>query len=127
MEIIQVSIIALSTVILATSIKGLRPEIAILLSISACITIVVFLTGYLAEIIDLLKEIANDINLDISFAGIILKIIAVAYICEFSASVCRDSGETAIASKVELAGKILILYLSTPIILAFLKTLTDIV
>ena len=119
------TIIALASVILMTSIKNLRPEIAVLLSISACITIVLFLTGYLVDIINVIKGIADDINLDFSFAGIILKIVAIAYISEFSSSVCRDAGETAIASKVELAGKILILYTSSPVILAFLEMLTD--
>lgn len=120
------TIIALASVILITSIKNLRPEIAVLLSISACITIVLFLTGYLIDVIEVLKEIADDINLDFSFAGIILKIVAIAYIAEFSSSICRDADETAIASKVELAGKILILYTSSPVILAFLKMITDI-
>lgn len=121
------TVVALSAVMLSMSIKNFRPEIAILISISACITIILFLTGYLSDVIDMLREIADNICLDTTFMGIILKIVAIAYICEFSSSVCKDAGETAIASKVELAGKILILYTSSPVILAFLKMLTDMI
>ena len=73
-----------------------------------------------------LNEITGKINLDLSFTGIILKIIAIAYVCEFSAQLCKDAGETAIATKVELAGKIMILFTSAPIMLSLLELLTDI-
>jgi len=122
-----VAIVALTAALLAVSIKSTRPEIAILISVSACIMIVIYCSGYLANVIYVLKEMAADINLDLSFSGIILKIVAIAYICEFSAALCKDAGEKAIASKVELAGKILILFTSSPVILAFLEMLTDII
>jgi len=127
MEIIQIASIALIATILITTIKGNRPEIGILISVSACAIILFVSSGYLNSVFSVLEEIASDIDIDLSFAQIILKIVAIAYICEFSSQVCKDAGETAIATKVELAGKILILFTSAPVILSFLEMLTGIV
>ena len=56
---------------------------------------------------------------------IILKVIGVAYICEFVSSVCKDAGESAVASKVEAGGKIIIVYLALPILTSLLDLLAN--
>lgn len=55
---------------------------------------------------------------------ILLKVLAVAYIADFVAQVCKDAGEEAIGSKVELAGKIIIFYIAVPVMMSVLETLT---
>jgi len=56
----------------------------------------------------------------------ILKIIGIAYIAEFGAEVCKDAGEGAIASKIELAGKVIIIVLAAPIITSLLDLIVEI-
>ncbi|MFR8071682.1 MAG: SpoIIIAC/SpoIIIAD family protein, partial [Anaerovoracaceae bacterium] len=56
-----------------------------------------------------------------TFFPVILKVLAVAYITDFTAQLCRDAGEASIGSKVELAGKIIIFYLAMPILTAILE------
>lgn len=127
MDIIQIAFIALVSTILAVTVKTQRPEIGILISLITGIMIFAISSSYLRSIFEVLNEIASGIDLDLSFIGIMLKIVAIAYVCEFSSQVCKDAGETSIASKVELAGKILILFISTPIIMSLLELLTEIV
>lgn len=127
MEIVQIAAIALIATILAVTVKSIRPEMAMLISIAACVMIVSSSFGYLKTIISVIEEITSEIDLDISFGALILKIISIAYICQFSSQVCKDAGEGAIAAKVELAGKILILFASAPVIMAFVELLIQIV
>ncbi len=125
MDILQIVIIAVIATLLIAVLKAQKPELAVLLSIAAGVLILSFTSAYLDSIVDILNEITRRINLDLAFVNIILKIIAVAYLCEFGAQVCKDAGETAIATKVELAGKILIVYLASPILLSLLNLLTS--
>lgn len=125
MDILQVVIIAIIATLLIAVIKAQRPELAILLSVAAGVLILAFAAAYLDSIVSILREITNRVNLDLAFVNIILKIVAVAYLCEFGAQVCKDAGEAAIATKVELAGKILIVYLASPILLSLLNLLTS--
>ena len=127
MEILQISVIAIIATILAVTIKSEKPEISLIIGLVTGVMILIFLMSYLIGIIQTVKEISDNIELDLSFVNIVLKIIAIAYISEFSSNICKDAGENAIASKVELAGKILILFSSMPIILSLLKLLSDIV
>lgn len=125
MDILQIVIIAIIATLLIAVLKAQKPELAILLSIAAGILILSFASAYLDSIVRILSEITSRINLDLAFVNIILKIIAIAYLCEFGAQVCKDAGEAAIATKVELAGKILIVYLASPILLSLLNLLTS--
>lgn len=127
MEIIQIATIALVGTILAVTLKSQRPEFALLISLAAGTIILYILSSYLKSVFDVIGEISSDIDLDVSFIEIIFKIVSIAYICEFSSQVCRDAGEAAIATKVELAGKILILFTSAPIILSLLELLTELI
>lgn len=127
MIIFQVSAFALISALLVMTVKDEKPEIAILISVTAGIGIFIFISSYLKSILTVLTEIADEIELDLSLVGTMLKIIAIAYICEFTSQICKDSGILSLASKVELAGKILILFTSAPIVLSLLELLRRII
>lgn len=71
--------------------------------------------------IALISELAENANIHIVYLQTILKIIGIAYIAEFGAQIAKDAGQGAIASKIELAGKIFILVLAIPIIKAVIE------
>lgn len=80
----------------------------------------------LKNIIDLFNNLSSKIGANGEFIALLVKITGIAIITEFAVSICNDSGETAIASKVDLGGKILIIGTSIPIIVELLKTLLEI-
>jgi stage III sporulation protein AD len=126
MEIFQIVGLALIAAVLSVLIKGQRPDIAIQISIAAGIIIFLFMIVRISTVIVLLKDLANRVNIDIVYLGTVLKIIGIAYITTFGADVCRDAGEGSIASKIEFAGKILIMVLAVPILMAVLDTMLKI-
>ena len=73
-------------------------------------------------VVSTLKSIADKADVGSLHLATLLKIVGVAYIAEFGAQVCRDAQEGAIASKVELAGKVIIMALSIPIVLVILDS-----
>ena len=54
---------------------------------------------------------------------VVVKVLGIDYITDFAAQVCRDAGENGIASKVEMAGKVLIFYVSLPVFTSLIKML----
>ena len=80
----------------------------------------------LAGIVSLLSSLASKANINTQFLGILLKITGIAILTEYSTSICRDTGETAIATKIELGGKIIIIGLSIPIISVLLEAIIKI-
>ena len=74
----------------------------------------------------MLNNLANKANINTQFLGILLKITGIAFLTEFAVSICRDSGESAIASKIDLGGKAIVIAMSIPIISALLELIIKI-
>lgn len=123
MEIFQVVGIALIGVILVVVLRRTNPEIAIQLSLITGVIIFMMLVGSIGKVVTTLQTLATRGGVNFLYLDTVLKVVGVAYLAEFGAQVCRDAGEGAIATKVEMAGKVLIMVMAVPIILAILEIL----
>lgn len=121
MEIAQVVGLAIVAVVVLLVIRRDRPEMAVLLSVVVGLVIFFMVAQRLAAVIDFLRDLAARARVDSLYLNTILKIVGIAYIAEIGAQVCRDAQETSVAAKVELAGKVLILVLAMPIVMAILE------
>jgi stage III sporulation protein AD len=84
--------------------------------------IFLFLVDQIYEIIRMVERIAINASVNLIYVETILKIIGIAYIAEFGAQITKDAGQGAIASKIELGGKILILTMAIPILTVIIET-----
>ena len=110
---------------IATLLKEHKPEFKIYISIVVGIIIFAIAADQLKDFIYLINKLTQRINVNQNFVGILLKITGIAILTEFAVSICNDSGETSIASKIDLGGKIIILSMSVPIITSLLEVLLD--
>ncbi|NLM42470.1 MAG: stage III sporulation protein AD [Clostridiales bacterium] len=115
MDIMQIVALGIIGAIMATILKEYKPEYAIQLSIVAGLVIFISILGKFNQVLEVLKGYAIKADIDILYFSTILKIVGIAYITEFGAQICRDAGESSIATKVELAGKVLIMAIAVPI------------
>lgn len=122
MEMIQIVGLGIITTILALILREQKPMFAFLLTTFAGTVIILFLAGKISAVLDLLQQLAEQSNINQVFLKTVLKIIGIAYIAEFGAQIVRDAGQEAIASKIELAGKILIMFMAIPIITVIIET-----
>jgi stage III sporulation protein AD len=119
-EILQIVGLGIVATVIIIVIKAQRPEIAIQISILTGIILFMMVAGKLSAVIELLKSYSQKVNIDMIYLATLLKIIGIAYIAQFGAEICRDAGESSIASKIELAGKVVIIVLAVPIITSLL-------
>lgn len=126
MDIIKIIGIGFIGVIIIILIKQYRPEFAIYVSIGAGILIFSIIAGKLSGIIEVLKSFTNKTSINNEFLTLLIKITGIAILTEFAVSICKDSGESAIASKVDLSGKVIIMSMSIPIMSSLLETIISI-
>ena len=126
MEIIKIVGIGLIAVIIIMIIKQYKPEFAIYASIVTGIIIVTLVLDKLTGIITLLSNLSTQASINNEFILILLKITGIAFLTEFAVSICKDSGEAAIASKIDFAGKIIMVAISIPIIAGLLELIIKI-
>ncbi len=126
MDIIKIIGIAFLAVIIIVILKQYKPEFAMYVSILAGTIILLMSVGKLGGIITILENISNKTKVNGEFLAILIKITGIAFLTEFAVSICKDVGETAIASKVDLGGKVIIIAISIPIISALLEAVVKI-
>lgn len=125
-EIIKIIGIGLISLILIIIIKQYRPEFAIYISLIAGVIILYLALDNLTNVINLLKEICNKSGINNQFLSILIKMTGIAFLSEYAISISKDAGENAIASKIELGSKAIIISMSIPIIYNLLEVILKI-
>src|SRR5574344_2087165 len=126
MEIIKIIGIGLISLIIIVILKQYRPEYAIYVSLIAGILIMSLVIGNVAGIIEIIKNITEKSSINSKFIILLIKITGIAILTEYAVSICKDTGEVAIANKVDFGGKIIIMSMSIPIISSLLESVVKI-
>ncbi|SFD55580.1 stage III sporulation protein AD [Bacillus sp. UNCCL81] len=124
MEIIQIVGIGLAAtfvILLLNQFKMNNFTLAITVFISCVLFL--FLLDKVQFLLDQIQKLANQASIKNVYVETLLKIIGIAYIAEFGVQITKDAGQGAIASKIELGGKVLILVLAVPILTALIETI----
>ena len=123
MDIIKIIGIGLTSLIIIVIVKQYRPEFVLYVSLAAGIWILVMIMAKINSILSVLTTLSNKTAINNEFLVLLIKITGIAFLTEFTVSICKDTGETAIANKVDLGGKVLIISMSIPIIASLLETI----
>lgn len=115
MQIISIAGLGVVAAILSITLRKDKPEMAMLLGVGAGAILLIAFLSMLSPVMDFLKDLAARAELQSEHLNLLFKVVGVAYIAEFASQVCKDAGEGAIASKIEMGGKLVILVLCLPI------------
>ncbi|NLJ99484.1 MAG: stage III sporulation protein AD [Tissierellia bacterium] len=127
MIIISIVGIGIVSTILAVLLRqSNKSELALLVSLTTGIVIFSMILDKLKYVVETLNNLITKTSIEFAYFSVIVKIIGIAYIVEFGAQISRDAGEEAIASKIELGGKVVMMVLAMPILLALMDLITKI-
>ena len=118
MLIVKIVAIAYITLFIMLLFRQSKNELNTLLTLTAGALILLIIIEPLKEIINFLIEIGDKANIDTVYIGIVLKILAIAYIASFSSALCKDANADSLAAQIDFSGKIMILVLAIPILIA---------
>lgn len=126
MDIIKIIGVGLIALIVIIIIKQYRPEFAVYVSLIAGALILLLILDKMSGVINLLTNLANKTSINKDFIFLLIKITGIAFLTEFAVSICKDAGESAIATKIDMGGKVMIVAISIPIISSLLETIVKI-
>lgn len=127
MELIKVVILGIIVSMLVVFLKQVKPEYSLLCLIIGSIVILIYILSYMTKVFVFFQDIVEKTGISYSLFVSMLKIVGLGYLIEFSANVCRDSGNNSIADKVVLAGKIMIFVVSMPIISNLFEMIVELI
>lgn len=116
MDITAIMGIGIVGALLAVTVRSYRPELALCISIATGVLIFLASSNGLKTVVGEMQEMCEISGVDTTFFKIAMKVIAIAYITEFASEAAKDSGEGAIAKKLEFAGKTAVLVVMMPVI-----------
>lgn len=126
MDILKIIGIGLISLIIIIIVRQYKPEFTLYISLLAGALILIFILDKIGGIINLLTSLSNKTAINNEFLILLIKITGIAFLTEFAVSLCKDTGETAIANKVDMGGKVIIVSMSIPIISSLLETVIEI-
>lgn len=122
---IKVAIFGIITSLVTMKIKHIRPEIAIVIAIVSCIILALYGLKEMKEILTLFDMIKTYAKIPDGYFQILLKLIGISFLCEFTSNICKDAGSPSIAKQIEFIGKLSILIVGLPILKALLSMIQN--
>ena len=123
MSIVQAAVLGITAVVLAVQLKSLRGEYSVYLILTAALIIGFLGISRLEVILETARRIGSLIRVKNVYLGTLLKMVGITYIAEFASGICKDAGFSALGTQIEMFGKLSILAVSAPVVLALLETL----
>lgn len=125
MDMIKIGILGIAGVFMSLFVREWKPQFSTLISMATCTLIFFCAISRIQAMAGAIAQLAEYITVKEAYLKILLKIVGIAYIADFAANICRDAGYSAVAGQIELSGKISVLTVSTPIVLALLNTISE--
>ena len=104
--------------------KQSKSEYALYISIATAVIILVFIASKLKMVTDAVDTFQKYVNTKGEYLVILIKMIGITYVAEFSSSICKDCGYNSIATQIEIFARVALLVISMPVVLALLETIS---
>ena len=127
MEVMRIVGIGLIGAILSILLRNSKPEFSMLIPVVVSFTVLACAMPYVIRITEELSRMASSAGINSSYMRIVIKVIGISYLVCITAELCKDAGENAIAAKIELGGKLIILAMAIPIINSLLNLVKEII
>lgn len=116
MDIVRIVGVGLITCVAVLLVRQVKPDVAALIGLAGGIIIVFMIVDSVSSIFDGIKSVIEKTGVSSSLFSLVLKIVGVGYLTEFAGNICSDCGQSGLADKILLGGKVIILAMSMPII-----------
>lgn len=127
MDMIRISVLAVTGAVCSLCIKKYHPEIAMVISFSTGILILYFVMDIAVDIVLTIKNLADSFSINTDYIVVLLKVTGITFIGEFIISTLKDVGEGGIATRVEVYTKMVILTMAIPIFMDLITIAANIV
>lgn len=123
MDMVKIGLAGIVGVLFAVSIKSYKAEYGIYVAVAVCLIILEYIMRYFMQILTGIEQIRGYLHENYQFLAVLLKATGATYACEFCAGICKDAGYGGVAGQVEMLGKLYILSVGMPVLLALMENI----
>lgn len=123
MTVVTIAVVGIVSILLAIQLKGVKGEYGTYLVVTAGFFIFFYGVGKLETILETIERIQQYIKINSVYLTTLMKMIGITYVAEFASGICKDAGYGAMGTQIEIFGKLSILAVSMPILLALMEVM----
>ncbi len=127
MNILGLCVAVIIAAVLSVMLKKYNPEISMLVAVGAGVVVFALILSKISPALNQVSNLLTRAGMPVEYGGILLKSLGICFLCQFSSDACKDAGQSALASKVELAGKLMIVLIALPMIEDITQTAVGII
>ena len=120
-ELVKIGFLGIAGILLAVQFKGHRPEYGIYIGLCVSLLIFWYALRQVQAVAAELERIRGYLDGAESYLSVLLKVIGITYVCEFSAGICRDAGYQSVAGQLEVLGKLAVMFAGLPVLFAVIE------
>lgn len=120
-ELVRVVFLGVAGVMLAIQFKGQKPEYGVYVGLAVGILIFGYALQQVSAVTSQLGKLRGYLGEAEGYLAVLLKVIGITYICEFSADICKDAGYQAVAGQIEVLGKLSVMFAGLPVLFAVIE------
>lgn len=120
-ELVKVAFLGIAGVLLAVQFKAVKPEYSIYIGIAVSVVIFCFCLRQVEAVTAQFGRLKSVLNGADEYLSVLLKVIGITYICEFSSGICKDAGYQAVAGQIEVLGKLTVMFAGLPVLFAVIQ------
>ncbi|MCI9078236.1 MAG: stage III sporulation protein AD [Lachnospiraceae bacterium] len=121
---IKVAVIGVIAVFLAMAVKNDKQEFAMLVILSASLIILGLALSKIDDVLEVIHMVEGYLGNNSLYINILLKMVGITYVAEFSSNLCRDAGFGAVGNQIEFFGKVMIIAVSMPVVKSLIQTIS---
>lgn len=123
---IKIGLVGIVGILLAVPLKSYKAEYGIYIGVAVCLVILGYALQYMSGILTAMEQLRGYLKDNYGYITLLLKAVGATYACEFCAGVCKDAGYSGIAGQVEIIGKLYILLIGMPVLIALLESIQSV-
>ena len=120
-EIIKIALLGIAGVLFAIQFRQQRPEYALLIGFALSILVFSFVCRMAGNLLEEFRGLQQYLGDSKGYLGILMKVVGITYLCEFSAGICKDAGFSSVSDQLEILGKLSVLFAGLPILLSVIR------
>ena len=123
MNIIKLSILAITGVLLAIMLRNGKNEYSTYIALGTSVILFFYVISKVGVIVETINKVQSYISISQTYIEALIKMVGITYVSELTSSICKDAGYNSVSGQIEIFGKISILAVSMPIILSLMETI----
>jgi len=121
---VKVAVIVVIAIFLAMSLKSDKQEFAMLVILAASLIILGLALSNIDDVLSVIHMVESYLGDNSVYINILLKMVGITYVAEFSSNLCKDAGYGAVGNQIEFFGKVMIIAVSIPVIKSLIQTIS---